>query len=57
MCVVNHSVDLGQFTCDCMLLFQIVCLIISTGFFRCISIFDIFPLGINYIGLTVFSLL
>ena len=33
-----------------MLLFQIVCLIISTGFFRCMSIFDIFPLGINYIG-------
>ena len=38
-----------------MLLFQIVCLIISTVFFRCISIFDIFLLGINYIGLTVFS--
>ena len=36
-----------------MLLFQIVCLIIGTGFFRCVSIFDIFPLGINYIGLTV----
>ena len=33
MWVVNHSVDWGQFTCDYMLLFQIVCLIISTGFF------------------------
>ena len=36
-----------------MFIFQIVCLIIGTGFFRCVSIFDIFPLGINYIGLTV----
>ena len=35
-----------------MLLCQIVCLLIGTVFFRCVSIFDIFPLGINYIGLT-----
>ena len=53
MWVINHSVDWSQFTCDYMLLFQIVCLIIGMGFFRCVSIFDIFPLGINYIGLTV----
>ena len=56
MCVTNHSVDCGQFTCDYMLLFQIVCLMIDTDFYRCDSIFDIFPLGINYIGLTVYSL-
>ena len=53
----DFYVDWGQFTCDYMLLFQIVCLIIGTVFFRCVSIFDMFPLGINYIGLTVFSLL
>ena len=33
MWVINHSVDWGQFTCDYMLLFQIVCLIIATVFF------------------------
>ena len=40
-----------------LLLFQIVCLLIGTAFFRCVSIFDIFPLGIDYIGMTAFSLL
>ena len=50
MWVINHSVDWGQFTCDYMLSFQIVCLVIGTVFFLCVSIFDIFPLRINYIG-------
>ena len=50
-------VDWGQFTCDYMLLFQIVRLLIGTGVFRCASIFDIFALGISYIGLSAFSLL
>ena len=27
-----------------MLLFQIACLLIGTGFLRCVSIFDIFPM-------------
>ena len=58
MSVINHSVDWsqfviaidwGQFTCDYMILFQIVCLFIGTFFFRCVSIFDIFHLGIDYI--------
>ena len=40
-----------------MLLFQIVYLLIGMGFFRCVLIFDIFLLSINYIGLTAFSLL
>ena len=40
-------IDLGQFTCDYMLLFQIVCLLIGTDFSRCVSIFDVFPLGIK----------
>ena len=39
-----------------MLIFQMVCLLTGTGFLRCVSIFGIFTLGINYIGLT-FSLL
>ena len=46
-----------MFTCDYMLLFQIVCLLAGTVFFLCVSIFYIFPLGIDYIGLMAFSLL
>ena len=66
MRVIYHSVDWGQFvniidcgifTCDYVLLFRILCSLIGTGISCCDSLFDIFPLGINYIVLTAVSML
>ena len=44
-----NVIDCGQFTCEHVLSFQILCSLLGTGIFRCASIVDIFPLGINYI--------